>query len=134
PARVSPVRMNPRVTARTSYSTARLIASHAARCASESSRSDAVATRSLGGLRARGGLVLGNGLEIRYRGAIEHCAVGVETRPMARAVPRLLRGIPLHDALEVCAHSRPRVQRAALVTVGGDLVPPTANEATFTTR
>src|SRR6266487_1026879 len=61
-------------------------------------------------------------LQIAHGGAIENLAVRIESRAVAGTVPRFFGGVPLHDAFEVRAGRRARVQFPALVAVGGDFV------------
>src|SRR5689334_15153658 len=49
--------------------------------------------------------------------ALEHAAVDVEARAVARAVPAALGAVPPHQAAEVRAAQRDGVQRAVLVAV-----------------
>src|SRR4051812_11659841 len=50
--------------------------------------------------------------EVLHRRPLDHVAVGVEARAVARAVPRCLRLVPLHLALQVGADRGHRVQAA----------------------
>src|SRR5436190_6271414 len=69
--------------------------------------------------------------ERRDRGAVDHLSVSVEARAVTRAVPALLRAVPLDDALEVRAHRTLLVQLPLLVAIRGDLLRSATNHAPF---
>src|SRR4051812_41037279 len=61
------------------------------------------------------------------RRSVEHGAVDAEARTVARAVPRLLGAVNLHEAAEMGAPARPRVQRALRIAIRGEPLTSHAN-------
>src|SRR5436190_2284179 len=55
--------------------------------------------------------------EIRNGRPVDHAAQRVKTRAMARAIPRLLAGIPTHHAPQVRTHRRKGVQVSLLIAI-----------------
>src|SRR3569832_704005 len=65
--------------------------------------------------------VFGEGVEVLVGGSVEELARRLEARAVAGAVPRMIGIVPAHDAAEVWAHRRQRVQRTVFVAIHGEL-------------
>src|SRR5687768_7445945 len=73
-------------------------------------------------------------MEVVDRWPVEHLAVRIEARSVARTVPALLRGIPVDDALHVRARGGPLVHAPRVVLVDRDLVRAAPDDAALTRR
>src|SRR5262245_2207930 len=69
--------------------------------------------------------------ERRVRGAHDHATHRVEARPVAWAVPGLLRAVPVHNAPQVRAHRRMLVANAAFVAIFRDLAEAAPHDGPF---
>src|SRR5687768_7814451 len=69
--------------------------------------------------------------EIGIRRTVDHFAQPVEARPMARAVPGLLDGIPRNDAPEMWAHGRALVEHVAFIAKYRDFLEAPAHHRAF---
>src|SRR3954471_11248202 len=56
-----------------------------------------------------------------YSRPVDDVAIGIEARSVTRAVPGFFGVVPVHDAIEVCAHRRVKVNLAVLVAICSNL-------------